>query len=326
MELIPIICAELAQLSTNLDDQKRDPSEDEKQVPLNTDQFHNSQNYDESEYLALVERVIRFGESRDDRTGVGTFSKFGPQLRFDLTNGKVPVLTTKKVWWRAVVEELLWFISGSTNEEKLSSKGVHIWKANRRKGMDGDLGPTYGFQWRHSGAEYFDCHTDYSGKGVDQLAWVINEIQTNPNSRRLVVSAWNPKDLPGMALPPCHMSFQFYVHSGTNNSQGELSCHVYQRSADLGLGVPFNIASYGLLTHLVAEVCKLKAKELIMTFGDAHVYKTHIAGLARQISRTPLPSPTVTINPRECIDDFTAGDIKLVGYKSHDAISFEMAV
>ncbi|XP_027354787.1 bifunctional dihydrofolate reductase-thymidylate synthase isoform X3 [Abrus precatorius] len=214
--------------------------------------------HEEYMYLRLVQDIISEGSTRDDRTGTGTLSKFGCQTRFNLRRS-FPLLTTKKVFWRGVVEELLWFISGSTSAKALQEKGIHIWDGNAsreyldRIGLtereEGDLGPVYGFQWRHFGAKYVNMHTDYSGQGFDQLLDVINKIKHNPDDRRIILSAWNPADLKLMALPPCHMFAQFYV------ANGELSCQMYQRSADMGLGVPFNIASYALLTCMIAHVC-----------------------------------------------------------------------
>jgi thymidylate synthase len=277
---------------------------------------------EEQQYLDVVKRIIETGEERSDRTGVGTRALFGERLQFDLSGGKMPLLTTKKMWWKGVVEELLWFISGSTDERVLASKGVHIWKANDRSGV-GDLGPIYSHQFRYSGAEYVDHHTSYEGLGVDQLAWVINEIKTNPISRRLVVSAWNPKDLSKMALPPCHAMFQFFV-GGKDLDQ--LSCQMYQRSADFGLGVPFNIASYALLTHLVASVCGMQANTLTICFGDSHVYMNHIDALQSQLTRQPFAFPTVKITEGRDLFSITSEDIELCGYSSHGAIKLEMAV
>ncbi|CAM9610379.1 unnamed protein product, partial [Laminaria digitata] len=214
-------------------------------------------NEEEMQYLRLVEDILDNGVRRGDRTGTGTLSKFGVQMRFSLRQDRFPLLTTKRVFWRGVAEELLWFVAGCTNANVLKDRGIHIWDGNgSREFLDGlgltereegDLGPVYGFQWRHFGADYTDMHADYTGKGVDQLAECIEKIKTNPEDRRIVLSAWNPKDLGKMALPPCHMFCQFYV------ANGELSCQMYQRSADMGLGVPFNIASYALLTRLVAQ-------------------------------------------------------------------------
>lgn len=227
------------------------------------------------------------GKKRSDRTGVGTVSIFGAQMRFDLRNDIFPLLTTKRVFWRAVLEELLWFIKGSTNAKELQDKNVHIWDGNSTREFldkngfhdreEGDLGPVYGFQWRHFGAEYKTCHDDYTGKGIDQLNEIIERIRNNPNDRRIIMSAWNVTDIPKMALPPCHCFVQFYV------ADGELSCQLYQRSADMGLGVPFNIASYALLTYMIAHVTGLKPGDFIHTLGDAHVYLTHIEPLKEQV-------------------------------------------
>lgn len=227
------------------------------------------------------------GKKRSDRTGVGTVSIFGAQMRFDLRNDVFPLLTTKRVFWRAVLEELLWFIKGSTNAKDLQDKNIHIWDGNSTREFldkngfhdreEGDLGPIYGFQWRHFGAEYKTCHDDYTGQGIDQLNEVINRIRTNPNDRRIIMSAWNVADIPKMALPPCHCFVQFYV------ADGELSCQLYQRSADMGLGVPFNIASYALLTCMIAHVTGLKPGDFIHTIGDAHVYLNHIEPLKQQV-------------------------------------------
>jgi dihydrofolate reductase / thymidylate synthase len=302
-------------------------------------------NVEEAQYLALVREVMTSGEERVDRTGVGTWSRFGASMRFDLRGGRLPLLTTKRVWWRGIVEELLWFISGSTDAKALSARGVKIWEANGsrefldgaglRDNREGDLGPVYGFQWRHFGATYRGADVDYTGQGVDQLAECIRLIREDPNSRRIVMSAWNPAQLREVALPPCHMFCQFYVRSnevgsrGDLNevgSRGELSCQLYQRSGDLGLGVPFNIASYALLTHLVARVCGLEAVELIHVIGDAHVYRNHESGLREQLTRDPRPWPFVRIAARESIDNFTAGDIELIDYSSHPAINLPFAV
>lgn len=263
--------------------------------------------HEEHQYLSLVSRAICDGEMRPDRTGTGTLSLFAPQpgLSFSLRNGTLPLLTTKRVFMRGVLEELLWFVAGKTDSKLLTDRGVHIWDGNgskeflKSRGLghrrEGDLGPVYGFQWRHFGAEYTDCDADYRGKGVDQLAEVIDKIKNNPTDRRIIMSAWNPKDLSQMALPPCHMFCQFYVSlpSATENSnktgRPELSCHMYQRSCDLGLGVPFNIASYALLTHMVAHVTGCEAKELTLAMGDAHVYRDHVEPLKGEY---PLKSST----------------------------------
>lgn len=286
--------------------------------------------HEEYAYLRLVKDIIENGAEKNDRTGTGTLSKFGCQMRFNLRRS-FPLLTTKRVFWRGVIEELLWFISGSTNAKDLQEKGIHIWDGNAsRQYLDsiglthreeGDLGPVYGFQWRHFGAEYIDMHADYSGKGFDQLLDVIDKIKNNPDDRRIVLSAWNPSDLKQMALPPCHMFAQFYVENG------ELSCQMYQRSADMGLGVPFNIASYSLLTCMIAQVCDLLPGEFIHVIGDAHVYRTHVRPLQEQLQKQPKPFPILKINPeKKEIDSFEASDFKFVGYDPHMKIEMKMAV
>lgn len=283
----------------------------------------------EYQYLDLVARILRDGVERGDRTGTGTRALFGAHMRFDLRES-FPLLTTKRVFWRGVVEELLWFIRGSTNARELSERGVKIWDANgSREFLDGrgftereegDLGPVYGFQWRHFGAEYAGMRADYAGKGVDQLAEVIEKIKRNPSDRRIIMSAWNPAAIPQMALPPCHMMAQFFV------GNGELSCMMYQRSADMGLGVPFNIASYSLLTCMIAKVCGLRPGEFVHTLGDAHVYSNHVEALETQLLREPLAFPTLEVKDKESIEDMTMEDIVLHGYEHHKSIAMKMAV
>lgn len=252
-------------------------------------------------------------------------------MRFDLRNGTFPLLTTKKTFWRGIAEELLWFIAGSTDAKLLQAKNVRIWDANStrefldRAGFgdreEGDLGPVYGFQWRHFGAEYTDCHADYTGKGIDQLRDVIERIRSNPTDRRMIMCAWNAVDVPKMALPPCHCLVQFYV------SDGELSCQLYQRSADMGLGVPFNIASYALLTHMIAHVTGLRTGDFVHTLGDAHVYLNHVEQLREQVQREPIAFPTLRIKRTvERIEDFTFDDFEMINYKSHEPIKMDMAV
>ncbi|XP_030950567.1 bifunctional dihydrofolate reductase-thymidylate synthase-like isoform X3 [Quercus lobata] len=286
--------------------------------------------HDEYMYLKLVDEIISSGTQKDDRTGTGTLSKFGCQMRFNLRRS-FPLLTTKRVFWRGVVEELLWFISGSTNAKVLQEKGVNIWDGNAsrdyldRIGLsdreEGDLGPIYGFQWRHFGARYTNMHADYTGQGFDQLLDVIDKIKNRPDDRWIILSAWNPSDLNLMALPPCHMFAQFYV------ANGELSCQMYQRSADIGLGVPFNVASYALLTYMIAQVCGLTPGEFIHIIGDAHVYKTHIMPLKEQLQKLPKPFPILKINPeRKDIDSFVAADFELIGYNPHQKLDMKMAV
>ncbi|KAK9164218.1 hypothetical protein Syun_005120 [Stephania yunnanensis] len=286
--------------------------------------------HEEFLYLKLVQDIIANGTQKDDRTGTGTVSKFGCQMRFNLRK-TFPLLTTKKVFWRGVVEELLWFISGSTNAKVLQEKGIHIWDGNAsREYLDsiglvdreeGDLGPVYGFQWRHFGAKYTNMHADYTGQGFDQLLDVIDKIKNEPDDRRIVISAWNPSDLKLMALPPCHMFAQFYV------ANGELSCQMYQRSADMGLGVPFNIASYALLTRMIAHVCDITPGDFIHVIGDAHVYKNHVRPLQEQLKKHPKPFPILKINElKKDIDSFVAADFKLFGYDPHQKIEMKMAI
>ncbi|ELU12824.1 hypothetical protein CAPTEDRAFT_148645 [Capitella teleta] len=287
--------------------------------------------HDEFQYLEAIEEIIQRGTKKGNRTGIDTISIFGMQSRYSLRNGVLPLLTTKRVFWRGVAEELLWFIKGSTNAKSLSEKGVHIWDGNgSREYLDkmgftereeGDLGPVYGFQWRHFGAEYKDMHADYTGQGIDQLADVIDKIKNNPEDRRIILCAWNPKDLPQMALPPCHAFVQFYV------ANGELSCQLYQRSADMGLGVPFNIASYALLTCMIAHVTDLQPGDFVHTIGDAHIYCNHMEALEEQLKREPREFPELKFKRKvTSIEDFTFEDFEVIGYKPHPKIQMEMAV
>lgn len=286
----------------------------------------------EVQYLSLIDRILATGSSRGDRTGTGTRALFGETMKFDL-GAAFPLLTTKRVFWRGVAEELLWFISGSTNANLLAEKGIHIWDGNgSREFLDnrgfsdrevGDLGPVYGFQWRHFGAKYTDMHADYTGQGVDQLAEVIETIKMRPTDRRMILSAWNPAALGEMALPPCHMMAQFFV------ADNALSCMMYQRSCDVGLGVPFNIASYALLTRMVAHVTGLAAGTFTHVLGDAHIYNNHVDALREQARRAPRPFPQLDIRDRDdlrTIDDFVIEDFELSGYDPHKAIKMQMAV
>jgi len=286
--------------------------------------------HEEFQYLWMIDEIMKTGFEMIDRTNVGTKSLFGKAMRYDLRKS-FPLLTTKRVFWRGVVEELLWFIRGDTNAKNLSDKGIKIWDGNGsrefldKRGLshreEMDLGPVYGFQWRHFGAKYVDMHTDYTGQGVDQLAACINTIKNNPSDRRIIMSAWNPADLNEMALPPCHMFCQFHV------ANGELSCVMYQRSADMGLGVPFNIASYSLLTCMMAQVCDLKPGDFIHNMGNTHVYLNHQDPLKVQLERTPRLFPVLKINPDvKDIDSFQLSDFELVGYNPHKKIEMEMAV
>ena len=287
--------------------------------------------HEEYQYLYLIKRILAEGNEKGDRTGTGTISLFGAQMRFSLRNGVIPLLTTKRVFWRGVAEELLWFIKGSTNAKELQEKGIHIWDGNSSKEFleksgfhdrkEGDLGPVYGFQWRHFGASYSDMHANYSGKGIDQLQQVIDTIKQNPDDRRIIMCAWNVSDIPKMALPPCHCLCQFYV------ANSELSCHLYQRSADMGLGVPFNIASYSLLTHIIAHITKLKPGDLIHTLGDAHIYCNHRDALEEQVNREPRPFPKLKIK-REVtsVEDFKFEDFEISDYKPYAKIKMDQAV
>lgn len=288
--------------------------------------------HEELQYLQLIRKILHEGVKKEDRTGTGTLSLFGAQMRFSLRGDAFPLLTTKRVFWRGVAEELLWFISGDTSAQTLQAKDIHIWDGNgSREYLDGlglheretgDLGPVYGFQWRHFGAKYTDMHADYTGQGVDQLAEVIRKLRTNPSDRRIVLSAWNPSDLKLMALPPCHMFCQFYV------ARGELSCQMYQRSADMGLGVPFNIASYALLTRLVAHCAGLEPGEFVHVIGDAHVYLDHVEPLREQLARVPREFPKLRLKrpDKTDIDSFEFADFELVDYRPHGAIKMNMSV
>lgn len=266
------------------------------------------------QYLELLNQVLEKGTEKKDRTGTGTISTFGAQMRFNLEEG-FPLITTKKVYWHGVVEELLWFLRGETNIKTLVEKNVHIWDAWADK--DGELGPVYGKQWR----AWNTLMGQPRNHEIDQIARVIDQIKTNPDSRRLIVNAWNVGEITEMALPPCHMFFQFYV----NNNK--LSCQLYQRSGDMFLGVPFNIASYSLLTHMVAQVCGLDVGEFVHTLGDIHIYSNHVEQVKEQLSREPKELPKLELDKSiKNIDDFTSEHIKLVGYNSHPAIKGKVAV
>ncbi|CAI5756662.1 unnamed protein product [Candida verbasci] len=285
----------------------------------------------------LCQRIIEEGEHRPDRTGTGTKSLFAPpQLRFDLSNDTFPLLTTKKVFIKGIIHELLWFIAGSTDANILSEKGVKIWEGNgSREFLDslglnhrkvGDLGPVYGFQWRHFGAEYIDCDTDYSNQGFDQLSDIIKKLKTNPYDRRIIMSAWNPPDFKKMALPPCHVFCQFYVNF-PQGKKPKLSCLLYQRSCDMGLGVPFNIASYALLTKMIAHIVDMDCGEFIHTMGDAHVYLDHIDALKEQFTRIPKQFPKLKIKRDvESINDFKFEDFEISEYDPYPTIKMKMSV
>ncbi|KAM6908174.1 thymidylate synthase isoform 1-T1 [Lycodopsis pacificus] len=312
---------------------------------------------DERGYLDQLEYIMQHGRRKGDRTGTGVVSVFGAQARYSLRD-QFPLLTTKRVFWRGILEELLWFVKGSTNAKELSEKGVKIWEANGSRAFldnlgftdreEGDLGPVYGFQWRHFGAEYTNMHADYTGQGVDQLQKIIDTLNKNPEDRRIIMCAWNPKDLPLMALPPCHALCQFYV------CDGELSCQLYQRSGDMGLGVPFNIASYALLTYMIAHITGLKPGDFVHTLGDAHIYVNHMEPLkvqvgqcktafrlpalgllsdllvlseSSQLQREIRPFPKLKILRKvESVDDFRAEDFEICDYNPHPTIKMQMAV
>lgn len=262
------------------------------------------------QYLDLMRHVMETGTTKTDRTGIGTISVFGYQMRFDLANG-FPLLTTKKMHLRSIIHELLWFLRGETNVRYLRENGVTIW--DEWAAADGELGPIYGRQWRSWGTA--------DGATIDQIADVVEQIRVKPDSRRLIVSAWNAGEIDKMALPPCHCLFQFYV------ADGRLSCQLYQRSADIFLGVPFNIASYALLTQMMAQVTGLQPGEFIHTLGDAHLYLNHMEQALLQLSREPYPLPTMQLNPAvRSIFDFAYDDFQLLDYRSHPRIAAPIAV
>lgn len=276
----------------------------------------------ENQYLNLIKNILTNGIIRKNRTDVDTISEFGCKMIFDLSGNKIPLLTTKKMNFRAIVEELLWFISGSTNTKILSDKGIKIWDANSSKKFlnlrnldyeEGDIGPGYGFQWRHSGDKYVNMYTKYNG--VDQLKNCIDLIKNDPYSRRIIISAWNPSDIDKMALPPCHCLVQFYVNGN------ELYSQMYQRSGDMGLGIPFNIASYALLTHLIAKETNLQATKFIHIIGDAHIYLNHKNLLEEQLTREPLSEPYINIKNFTNIFNVKYDDIVLFNYKYHKSIT-----
>lgn len=291
------------------------------------------------EYLDSLKYIMENGADKSDRTGVGTRSIFGHQMRFNLQKG-FPAITTKKLAFKSVVSELLWFLEGSTDERRLAEihfgksreeliEKTTIWTANanaqgknlgyKNTETNKELGPVYGHQWRSFGGS--NWIRDSGTKGKDQISWLVNEIKNNPDSRRLIVSAWEPNQIELMALPPCHTLFQFYV------TDGKLSCQLYQRSADFVLGSPFNIASYALLTHMIAQICDLSVGDFVYTMGDMHIYHNHFDGVSEQLNRQPMAIPKLWLNPEiKNIFDFTMNDIKLIDYNSHDKINFEMAV
>ena len=291
--------------------------------------------HDENQYLRLIEDLLNYGVMENGRNG-NALTEFGSAMHFDLSNGTIPLLTSKKVAWKTCLRELLWFIKGSTDNNVLQARNVKIWNGNASREFldsrglnhleENDLGPVYGHQWRHFNAEYKTCKDDYTGYGVDQLKYIIDNLK-NPetrNSRRLLMSAWNPCQIDEMALPPCHILAQFNVLEGKY-----LSCSMYQRSGDVGLGVPFNIASYSMLTHLLAKHCDLEAREFVYYLGNCHIYDDHIDALKEQIARVPYAFPKLIIDnnndkKEKNIEDYTEDDFILQEYKFHEVIKMEM--
>jgi len=298
---------------------------------INTD-ISSEKYHEENQYLQLIQNVLEKGSLEKGRNG-NTKSIFGYSMRFSLKNGTLPLLTTKRVAWRTCFNELMWFISGSTDNSVLNKKGVHIWDANSTREFldsrslyfnnENDLGPIYGHQWRFYNANYTDCNADYTGKGIDQLVNIIDQLKTEEGrtSRRLILTAWNPQQIDIMALPPCHILVQFHVRE-----QKYLSCSLYQRSGDIGLGVPFNIASYSFLTHILAKHCDLIPEDFVYFLGNAHIYESHIPVLETQILREPLPFPKIMINTKhDNINDYTIENIDWVTeYKYHEPLKMEM--
>lgn len=293
----------------------------------------------EEAYLDLLQRVLDFGKCKEDRTGTGTRSLFGGSLKFSLRNGELPLLTSKRVAFkRGVIPELVWFVQGQTDSKLLEEQGCNIWKGNTSREFldsrgltdyeEGELGPGYGFQWRHSGAEYEGKDADYRGKGVDQLQGLVDALKQDPDSRRMLMSAWNPAFLDKMALPPCHVMYQVYTYVDEDTGNRRLCAKMYQRSADLFLGVPFNIASYALLTHLLGAMTGYEPDTLELTFGDAHVYANHIEQVQKQLARRDAlrPYPIVKVTAPDSLDDLTATHFEVLHYDPHPGIKAPMAV
>lgn len=298
---------------------------------------YGDNSHEEEQYLNIIRELVDGGGNIQEGRNGTTICDIGAAMVFSLKDGNLPLLTTKQVAWKTCLKELLWFIKGSTNNEDLKKQKCNIWNGNStREYLDSrglynlnenDLGPVYGFQWRHFNGKYVDCNTDYGGVGIDQLTYIINSLksdnQETRNSRRLIMTAWNPCQLDEMALPPCHLLCQFHVTNGN-----ELSCSMYQRSGDVGLGVPFNIASYSFLTHLIAKHCDLKPKEFIYYLGNTHIYDDHIEPLKEQVIRKPYKFPTLNINcdKKNSIDEYILDDFIVNDYKYHPMIKMEMRV
>lgn len=288
-------------------------------------------NQDEQQYLDLLRKVLEKGEDREDRTGTGTKSLFGERLEFNLKDNILPVLTTKKIPVSSVIKELQWFLSGQTNSKILEKQGVSIWKANTSRSFldqrnlnyleEGDAGANYSHQWRHFGAIYKDCNTDYGNQGVDQIAYIINLLKNDPYSRRIFLSAWNPLQLRETCLPPCHVSLQLYV-----DKDNRINGQMYQRSGDLFLGVPWNITSYSLLIHYLAYLTQRKPGKLIIVFGDVHIYNNHIEQTKTQLKRTPYSFPTISLSEVDKIENFNNDTVLVKDYQSHPKITASMAV
>ena len=289
----------------------------------------------EEAYLNLINKIILTGEERATRNSI-TKSIFGEKLEFDISES-IPFLTTKKLAWKTVIKELLWFLSGSTDNKKLTDQNVKIWNGNAsREYMDSigfierevdDLGPIYGFQWLHFNADYKDHKTNYDNQGVNQIKLVLHQLKNDPMSRRILLSAWNPSQIHLMNLPPCHMMAQFYVSINKKTNEKELSCQMYQRSADVGLGLPFNIASYAVLTYIFARLTNMKPKKLIIIIGDAHIYNNHEESLKKQVERKPFDFPKLVINPDKefnKIEDFVIDDFVVDNYVYHEGIIMNM--
>lgn len=288
--------------------------------------------HEEYQYLKLIEKILYEGDEEETRNGK-TLCVFGESMKFNLIDGIIPFITTKKLAWKTCFKELIWFINGHTNNDLLKQQKVNIWNANSTREFldsrglndneEGDLGPVYGHQWRHFNAEYKDRHTDYTGKGVDQLMNIINDLKNENTraSRRLIISAWNPCQIGQMALPPCHVLMQFHVRKGKY-----LSCSLYQRSGDVGLGVPFNIASYSFLTHILAKHCDLKADKFVYFLGNAHIYENHKKALEEQIKRVPKNFPKINIkNRHDDINDYNLDDIEFkTKYEYYESIKMDM--